>query len=164
MQHKAKKVLILAHRKELLFQPYKHLQRDSPNFKLGFEQGSKKAEIANCDIVLASVQTLGRVPNSNSTTIGRLNKFNPEEFGLIIIGKLLINLDEAHHASAATYQRILEYFGAYDPISPIKVWGCSATLRRHDGVSLSPTFEEVIYDMKIKDLIEKKWFRLIYLI
>jgi ATP-dependent helicase IRC3 len=82
-QHQSKKVLILAHREELLSQPSRHLQRDSPHFNLGFEQGSKTPEIAKCHIILASVPTLAR--------LNRLSKFNPKDFGLIIIGKSKFN-------------------------------------------------------------------------
>jgi ATP-dependent helicase IRC3 len=54
-----------------------------------------------------------------------------------------IVIDEAHHASATTYTRILDYFGARDPSSHVMVWGCSATVRRHDGVSLGDVFEQI---------------------
>lgn len=33
--------------------------------------------------------------------------------------------------------------GARDPASPIVVWGCSATLRRHDALSLGAVFDKV---------------------
>lgn len=37
------------------------------------------------------------------------------------------------------------------------VWGCSATLRRHDGIRLSDIFEEVSYYKTILDLWEERW-------
>jgi ATP-dependent helicase IRC3 len=65
--------------------------------------------------------------------------------------------DEAHHASAEGYQTILKHFGVLEEGSHIKLWGCSATLRRHDGVSLSPTFQEIVYEMQVLQMLEEKW-------
>jgi len=48
-----------------------------------------------------------------------LHLLNPEEYKLIII-------DEAHHATAATYLRILDYFGVREDATDICLWGCSA--------------------------------------
>ncbi|KAJ3323610.1 hypothetical protein HDV06_001634 [Boothiomyces sp. JEL0866] len=107
--------------------------------KIGIEQGTRKAD-KDCQVLIASVATLGRNRSE------RLERYNPDEFKCIII-------DEAHHATASTYQRILEYFKVYDNDSHIKLWGCSATLRRHDGLSLAPTFEKVIYQLPVLDLI-----------
>lgn len=87
----------------------------------------------------------------------RLNRFDPKEFKLIIIGILELIVDEAHHASAQAYQRILDYFQVYDKLSHIKLWGCSATLRRHDGISLSPTFQKIAYEKSIKELLLGGW-------
>ena len=50
---------------------------------------------------------------------------------------------QAHHATASTYLRVLDHFGARQPGSRIMLWGCSATLRRHDGISLGSVFEKV---------------------
>ncbi len=50
----------------------------------------------------ASVPTLGR---KGST---RLQRLGPDRFFLIVI-------DEAHHATAAIYKRVLEYFGVFAP-------------------------------------------------
>lgn len=80
----------------------------------------------------------------------RLSVYNPEEFKCIII-------DEAHHSSADTYQRVLKHMTAMDENSKVKVWGCSATLRRHDGISLKPTFQEIVYHRNVTDMIADKW-------
>ena len=97
---------------------------------------------------------LGCIINSTSG-LGRLNskrleKYNCKDFKAIII-------DEAHHATSTTYQRILEHFNVYDKDSTIYVWGCSATLRRHDGLALSPTFEMIAYDRPVLEMINENW-------
>ena len=48
----AKKVLILAHRRELLFQPFNYFERYFPDLKVGLELGSKKAGF-DADVILA---------------------------------------------------------------------------------------------------------------
>jgi ATP-dependent helicase IRC3 len=124
--HIATKTLVLAHRQELLFQAYKTLNRNFPSLKLGLAIGRKIPD-SDTDVIIGSSCTLGRL---NSKTLQMLN---PLFFKAIVI-------DEAHHASAITYKRILEYMGAMNQDTHIKLWGCSATLRRHDGIALFPTF------------------------
>ncbi len=94
------------------------------------------------DVVVASVAMLGR---RGSTTLAALN---PAVFKAIII-------DEAHHATAPTYQRVLAHFGATHPSTAVLVWGCSATLRRHDGAALSDVFDQVTYSSSIQTMWEQ---------
>jgi ATP-dependent helicase IRC3 len=138
--------MVIAHRKELLHQAYKMLSNYFPDDQLTFEIGNRHAD-PHAQIVLCSVNTVGR---SGST---RLEAFKPSEFGCIIV-------DEAHHAAAKSYQTIFNHFGLFEPNCPIKLWGCSATLHRHDGVSLTPTFEDVIYEVKVSELMETYLCRL----
>ena len=39
----------------------------------------------------------------------------------------------------------------------VKLWGCSATLQRHDGISLGAVFERVGYQRTIIDMWKEKW-------
>eukprot|EP00039_Didymoeca_costata_P011959 m.170741 g.170741 ORF g.170741 m.170741 type:complete len:605 (+) comp15341_c1_seq14:93-1907(+) len=138
----ANKTLVLAHRVELLEQARDRIMQANPDLLVSMEIGHHYAQM-EADVIVASVSTLGR---KNST---RLARYNPEDFKCIII-------DEAHHATASTYLRVLDYFKARET-SHIKVWGCSATLRRHDGVSLGAIFEKVAYNLSMTDLLDKGW-------
>ncbi|KAJ3277353.1 hypothetical protein HK104_003370, partial [Borealophlyctis nickersoniae] len=60
----------------------------------------------------------------------------------------------AHHAVSTLYTRILHHF--LSTTSHILVWGCSATLRRHDGVSLRRVFEKIVYQCTLKDMMDAK--------
>lgn len=80
------RVLVLAHREELINQPVKYY-----NCPVGIEMADKCSN--GEEVIIASVMTL----------IHRLDKFKPEEFDLIII-------DEAHHAAATSYKKIINYF------------------------------------------------------
>ncbi|KAJ1659896.1 putative ATP-dependent helicase IRC3 [Dispira simplex] len=139
----ANKTLVLAHREELLHQACRQISRFSPQLTVDLEQGRHRAA-PSADVIVASVMTLGR---ANSTRIQRLD---PTRFKCIII-------DEAHHIAAASYQRILQYFGADTPQSSVVVWGCSATLQRHDRKSLAVAFDYITYHRDFLTMIQEKW-------
>lgn len=95
------------------------------------------------DITVASVQSLIRTE--------RLAKFKPEWAKLILI-------DEAHHAAAPTYLKILEHFGAQTKDSEAVVVGVSATLSRLDGLKLGTALDEIVYHRDYIEMIGEKWY------
>lgn len=114
--------LILSHQEELVRQPLKYMT-DLP---CGVEQGKNHANLMRSKVISASVQSL----------VNRLSQYNSREIDYIII-------DEAHHAAAPTYRKILDYFeGA-------KIFGFTATPRRGDGAGLDCVFERIIYEKNI---------------
>lgn len=127
------RVLILAHRGELLEQAADKLQRST-----GLVSAVEKAE-ASClnswyRVVVGSVQTLQRS--------ARLERFPHDYFGTIII-------DEAHHAITDGYRRILDYFGS------AKVLGVTATPDRGDMRNLGEVFDSLAYEYKLTDAIRE---------
>jgi hypothetical protein len=88
-----------------------------------------------CDVVVASVPTLGRAESE------RILKYPKNYFKSIVI-------DEAHHAAAPTYRRIIDYFN-YDLLL-----GVTATPQRSDSVRLTDVFQEIVYYKTIQDLIQ----------
>lgn len=127
------RVLILAHRGELLEQAADKLQRST-----GLVSAVEKAE-ASClnswyRVVVGSVQTLQRPT--------RLERFPHDYFGTIII-------DEAHHAITDGYRRILDYFGS------AKVLGVTATPDRGDMRNLGEVFDSLAYEYKLTDAIRE---------
>jgi len=129
-------MLVLAHRAELLNQAKAKIEFMNPNLSIAIEKAENKA--GKVDVVVASVQTLGR-GNSN-----RIEGFDQEYFKTIII-------DEAHHAAASSYQKILTYFKSD------YVLGVTATPQRSDSVRLVDTFDEIVYYKSIEDLINEGW-------
>lgn len=123
------RTLILSHRDELVRQPEKYYEGKC---SFGVEKAEEHAE--DEDVVSASVQSLSR-PN-------RLERYSPDAFDTIII-------DEAHHAAAETYKRVLDYFsGARRRI------GFTATPQRGDGVRLTDVFDDIIFKRDLKWGIE----------
>lgn len=127
------RVLILAHRGELLEQAADKLQRST-----GLVSAVEKAD-ATClntwfRVVVGSVQTLQRT--------ARLERFPRDYFGTIII-------DEAHHAITDGYRRILDYFG------DAKVLGVTATPDRGDMRNLGEVFDSLAFEYKLTDAIKE---------
>lgn len=122
-----KRVLVLAHRSELLEQAQRKLR--DVGVTAAIEQADKRAG-RGVDVVVASVQTLrGK----------RLHKFRPDEFAAVIV-------DEAHHANAASYRAILDWFEAL-------VLGVSATPKRADGQALGDVFQSVAFRYPLQKAI-----------
>ena len=129
-------MLVLAHRAELLEQARDKILASNPHLTVEIEQADRKA--GHVDVVVASVATLGR----NNTP--RILEYPKDYFKAIII-------DEAHHAAAQSYRRILDYFN-----SPY-ILGVTATPQRSDSTRLTDVFQEIVYYKSIQDLIEDGW-------
>lgn len=121
------RVLVLAHREELVTQPIKYY--DCP---VGIEMANHKSN--NEPVVIASVMSI----------IHRLEKFKPDEFDMIIT-------DEAHHAAAKSYKKVYEYF------KPRLHLGFTATPNRGDNVRLDDVFEDIIFERDLKWAIKNKY-------
>jgi superfamily II DNA or RNA helicase len=127
------RVLVLAHRDELIQQARSRLATMTGEF-VGIEQAEWHAQAER--IVVASVQSLCRE--------SRLKRFQPDRFGLVIV-------DEAHHAVASTYRRILDHFEA------AKVLGVTATPDRGDERAMEQVFDSVAFVYDIQDGIRDEY-------
>lgn len=130
---KGGRVLILAHRGELLDQAADKIMKAT-----GLGCSVEKAE-QSClgqwyRVTVGSVQTLMRAK--------RLEKFRPDYFDTIII-------DEAHHAVSDSYQVILRYF------SDAKVLGVTATPDRGDQKNLGKVFDSLAYEYTLPQAIKE---------
>jgi DNA repair protein RadD len=123
---RSKKVLILVHRVELLRQTSSALLKAGVNHGLVNPKFTPSLHQA---VQVASVQTL----------IKRLHLF--KHFDLIVI-------DEAHHATAGSWKKILEHF----PMA--RRLGVTATPCRNDGTGLNDMFDELIIGPQITELID----------
>src|SRR2546427_10987837 len=126
VQRRGGRSLILAHRDELIQQAVDKLRRVRPTVSLGIVQAAHDEHTA--PTVVASVQTLSRRT--------RLTRVVPD-FHTVVI-------DEAHHAPAPTYRRILDYCRAWRPDGPLVV-GVPATPERGDRQSLREVFDRTVY-------------------
>lgn len=127
------RVLILAHRGELLEQAADKLQQVT-----GLGTALEKAESSSLDswyrVTVGSVQTLMRER--------RLARFPRDWFDAIIV-------DEAHHVLADSYQRILDHF------SDARVLGVTATPDRGDMRNLGSVFQSLAYEYTLPRAIKE---------
>lgn len=129
---KGERVLVIAHRGELLEQASDKLYKST-----GLKTATEKAEQTSLGsfyrVVVGSVQTLQREK--------RLNQFPPEYFDTIVI-------DEAHHAISDGYQRVLHRF------EDANVLGVTATPDRGDMRNLGSYFESLAYEYSLPEAIK----------
>jgi len=129
-EKKGSRTLFVAHRRELIEQTSKKLD------EIGIDHGVIKAGHPRVrpelPVQVGSVQTLAR----------RLGK-GGDPYRLVIV-------DEAHHATAASYRTVLE--ASPDAV----VLGLTATPYRADGTALGDVFNELIEVTTIGDLIEAR--------
>lgn len=135
--------LFLAHTRELINQA-----ADKIGVELGYRpsvemnvQGIEVDDLYQGGmVVVASVQTMYGDK--------RLRKYERHPFGLIVI-------DECHHATSATYRKVVDHFRTLNPY--LKVVGITATPNRSDGTALGLLFETCAYQMSIHDAIREGW-------
>lgn len=129
------RVLVLAHRGELLEQAQDKMKR-----ACGVDSVLEKAESTavgkDCSVVVASVQTLYQDK--------RLESYDPEYFDVVVI-------DEAHHCMSSTYQKVLKHF------SGAKVLGVTATPDRADKRNLGMFFDSLAFEYGIRQAVDEKF-------
>lgn len=138
-----KKMLVLAHREELLNQARDKIKKANPGLKVEIEQAGRSADPVS-DVVVASVPTLGRKDSS------RMKLFDPEDFYLVVV-------DEAHHAIGSTYMRIFKQLKVMDPGTKKLLVGFTATPKRGDGAGLNKVFEEIAFSRTLPEMIADKY-------
>ena len=162
-----RRVLIMAHREELLEQAALQIAAANPGVAVGFEQADRKPA-ASDKVVVASVQSL----------VNRLAGYDPEEFSIVVV-------DEAHHAVARSYVEVLAHFGLAPRVSDLGrrelerkqvtkevrarfadfsprpgapfLVGFTATPGRTDGIGLGSIFDRIVFQGTIAGMIEDGW-------
>lgn len=121
------RALVLAHRAELIDQAAERMP-----VLAGVEMAERSAKLTD-RCVVASVQTLNR----------RLPKWPRDHFGIVVC-------DEAHHATADSYDSIRDHFAA--------PWlGVTATPDRFDRIDLAGVFGAPVFEMSLGDGIKAGW-------
>lgn len=123
------RVLFLAHTQELVDQAAATFARLWPEKSVGRYMESRKESDAH--IVCGSIQSVAL----------HLDAFKDDDFDYLII-------DEAHHASADTYQKVLAYF------KPAFTLGLTATPERADDKSILEIFKNTAHKLDIQTAVE----------
>lgn len=129
------RILFIAHLEEILYQAKSSFEKIIQNRSLGIYNGRIKDSKAS--IIFASIQTLSRKKH--------LEVFDAHEFDLIIV-------DEFHHAAAASYQKVINYF------KPAFLLGITATPDRNDNRDVYDLCKgNVAYKIDFLEAIDKNW-------
>lgn len=141
------KVLMIAHREELVFQGQQKLEQVTGS-RFDIEMGDFRAAGApNGEMfghaagVVASVASLCQA--------NRLRKYRPENYGLLLV-------DEAHHAvpKCVTYRKIIEHFRRNPGLYLV---GVTATPDRADEEALGQVFESCPFEYGILEAVGDGW-------
>ena len=128
-KHFNKRTLFLAHTVELVDQAAKTFRELWPLAGVG--RYVENVKQGNAFVVCGSIQSVAL----------NLERFKPDDFGYIII-------DEAHHASADTYQKVLSYF------TPEFTLGLTATPERADDQNILDIFKNTAHKLDIQTAVE----------
>ncbi len=128
-----KRVLILAHRGELLDQAADKM-RSATGIKCSVEKAEQTSLYDWNRVTVGSIQTLMRPK--------RLGQFTPDHFDTIIV-------DEAHHALSDSYLTVLEHF------PNANILGVTATPDRGDRRDLGEFFDSLAYEYTLPKAIKE---------
>ena len=123
------RVLFVAHTMELVNQAYNTFRDLWPEVTFGKFADNLKEPDAH--VVCGSIQSVAL----------NLDQFREDTFDYLII-------DEAHHASADTYQKVLAYF------KPQFTLGLTATPERADDVNILEIFKKTAHKLDIQTAVE----------
>lgn len=133
-----KRVMVLAHREELIAQAAHKIQAVT-GIKGAVEMANQQAcggLFGESSVVVSTIQTQIAGPNG-----GRMTKFKPDDFGLLII-------DESHRAPAPSYRKVIKH---YQQNPNLKLLGVTATPDRLDQLAMGEVFDSVAFEYGILD-------------
>lgn len=150
-------LLILVHRDELVWQAKEKLEKYNPHLHVAIEKAQYRADADGADVIVASVQTIGRNKFCKETSTWefseRIQRFDRDRVRYIVI-------DEAHHALGDSYKSVLAYFHCLkgkDDSGDKFLLGVTATPNRSDNVGLESIFDEIVYSKPLGEMIEEGW-------
>ena len=133
-----RRVLVLAHREELLFQAKDKLSSAlDQDAIVAIERGPDRAT-KDAHVLVCSIRSL------HETRLEEV--LSGRDFGLVIY-------DECHHAAADDNMRVLRQLGAFDPEWTGTLLGFTATTERGDGKGLDTVFERIVYSRSLTEMI-----------
>ena len=127
------RVLILAHRDELLAQAAEKLASWAPDLRIGIVKAARNQ--VSAQVIVASQQTLSR-PHR----LARIPRV-----GLVVV-------DECHRTMGASYLKVLQGLGCTAADGPLTL-GVTATFTREDKAHLTDFYQSVPFALDILDLI-----------
>ena len=142
-----RRALVLAHRKELIFQAREKLQAMT-GWRVDIEMGESRADMGcmfgGPRVVVSTIQTQSSGGDGN----GRMTRFDPRMFGVLVV-------DEGHHGVSKSYKKVIDWYKKGNP--DIRILGVTATPDRADEEALGQIYDTVAFDYEIQDAINDGW-------
>lgn len=135
-------MMVLVHRDELAKQALNKLHLRNPGKNIQQEAGIEHCDPCTANIIVASVQTLGR------TGTKRLDKFNKDTLDKFVV-------DEAHRSIADSYYNIYNHFDLLKDKDKRLLLGVTATPTRGDGTGLGQLYQRIVYTYSLRQAIEE---------
>lgn len=151
------KVLVFAHREELVDQAVDSIREWNPTLKVGKEMANDYAD-TDCDVVVSCVASIGR---EGATRLLRFGAFD------------MVICDEAHHSIATTYLNVFASTGVLTEGTKKLLVGFTATPKRKNLtrkqkkeltllddeqlISLKSVYKKISYTYPIRKAIKDGW-------
>ena len=151
------KLLVFAHREELIGQLIETIEEWNPTLKVGKEMADVYAA-SDCDVVVSCNASIGR---DGSARLSRFGGFD------------IVVCDEAHHSIASTYLNVFEQTGVLKPDSTKLLVGFTATPKRknltknqkkqltvlddEELLSLKSVYRKIVFSYPIRKAIKEGW-------
>ena len=152
------KMLVFAHREELVKQLIETLEKWNPDLKVGKEMANEYAD-TDCDIVVSCNASIGR---DGAVRLLRFGSFD------------YVVCDEAHHSIASTYLNVFEQTEVLKPHSTRLLVGFTATPKRknlkrtkkeqavletedEDLLQLKSVYKKIVFSYPIRKAIKEGW-------
>ncbi len=151
------KMLVFAHREELIEQLIATMKEWNPTMKVGKEMADAYADV-DCDIVVSCNASIGRDGAS------RLSRFGNFDY---------VVCDEAHHSIATTYLNVFTQTQVLNPESTRLLVGFTATPKRknltrnqkkqltvlddEELLSLKSVYRKIVFSYPIRKAIKEGW-------
>ena len=152
------KMLVFAHRDELVKQLITTLKEWNPDLKVGKEMADEYAD-TDCDIVVSCNASIGR---DGAMRLLRFGSFD------------IVVCDEAHHSIASTYLNVFEQTEVLKPYSTKLLVGFTATPKRKnlkrtkkdqtvletedkDLLQLNSVYKKIVFKYPLRKAIKEGW-------
>ena len=133
--------MVLLHRDELAQQAINKFRLRNPHLNTQQEAGAEKCDPTSADVIVASVQTIGRKDTE------RIKKFNKQTLDKFTV-------DEAHRGIAQSYYNVYDNFNLLQDNDKRLLLGVTATPTRGDGEGLAKLFQKIVYTYPLRQAIE----------
>lgn len=131
------RVLVLAHRDELIRQAVDKIRSVAPDLRVGVVKGT--TDQVGAPVIVGSVQTMRH----------EARRARVRNVGLVIV-------DECHHATSESYRTVLGHYGCFTA-GGARALGFTATMSRGDGRALGDVWQEVVYERDIRYMITRRF-------